>query len=89
MREPASDGEHHQADIGPKQRAREFGSRDNLRVRNTRVQGRRGTRSQFKSAVSVAVEVEEQVARQRMPEGHTPEHHEDDRDDDEDVEEEV
>ena len=37
MREPASDGEHHQADIGPEQRAAELGSRDNLRVRNTRV----------------------------------------------------
>ena len=89
MRKPASDGEYHQADIGPEQRAAELGSRDNLRIRNTRVQGRRVTRGQFKSAVSEAIEVEEQVARERMPERHAPEHQEDDRDDDDDVEQEV
>ena len=88
MSPEARGGENHQRYVGQEHRPVNFINRDRLGVRDAGEHQWRA-RIYLKGAVAEAVQVEQEISRQRMPERHAPEHHEDDRDDDDDVEEEV
>ena len=88
MRPPRGGDEENQAGIGPEHRTADFLRSDGLRVRLAGIHQRR-TPEDLEQAIGEAVEVEQQIGRQRMPERHPAEHQDDDREDDGDVDEEV
>ena len=88
MSPEARGGENQQGEVGQEHRSVDFINRYRLGVRGAGEHQWR-TRIYLEGAVAEAVQMEQQIGRQRMPEGHAPEHHEDDHADDEDVEREI
>jgi hypothetical protein len=85
---PRGGREKEESGVRPQDRPADFFRGDGLGVRLAGIHQRRPT-DDLEESVGEAVEVEQQIGRQRMPKSHPPEHHDDDRDDDGEVDEEV